>query len=316
MQTSLEGGIRMIKTQNLGKKYGELEAVKGLNLDIRKGMSFGLVGPNGAGKTTTIRMLAGLLPPSDGTIEINGVDLTRSPRRIYSNMGYMPDEFGLYTDLKVWEYLDYFGRCYGLGIADRKSRIDDLLHMVRLGHKMQGYVSSLSRGMRQRLLVAKTLIHDPDILLLDEPTSGLDPRSRIELLEILKELSNSGRTMIVASNILYDLSSFCNSLGIIDNGTLIESGPLSELTEKYKKEHKVHIHVIDGLDRIEDILGTDKKIVSISVEGKYITLRYEGTPANLAELNARINEAGIRITGLCEEKETLEDIFLRIAERE
>jgi ABC-2 type transport system ATP-binding protein len=159
-------------------------------------------------------------------------------------------------------------------------------------------------------------MHDPDILLLDEPTSGLDPRSRIELLEILKELSSTGRTMVVASNILYDLSSFCNSLGIIDNGVLVEAGPLDELSEKYKKERKVHIHIIEGLDRIEDILGTDKKIVSISVEGKHITLRYEGTPADLAQINARINEAGIRITGLCEEKETLEDIFLRITERE
>ena len=306
----------MIRTQNLCKKYGDLEAVKGLNLDVREGMSFGLVGPNGAGKTTTIRMLAGLLAPTEGTIEIKEVDLTRSPRRIYSRIGYMPDEFGLYEDLKLWEYLDYFGRCYHLGASDRKSRIDDLLHMVRLSHKMQDYVSSLSRGMRQRLLVAKTLIHDPDILLLDEPTSGLDPRSRIEILEILKELSSTGRTMIVASNILYDLSSFCNSLGIIDGGMLIESGPLSALREKYKKERKVFIRVVDGLDRIEEALGTDKKIVSISVEGKEITLRYDGTATDLAALNAKINEAGIRITGLCEERETLEDIFLRITDKE
>jgi ABC-2 type transport system ATP-binding protein len=261
-------------------------------------------------------MLAGLLPPTEGTIEINEVDLTRSPRKIYPRIGYMPDEFGLYTELKVWEYLDYFGRCHGLGKSDRKSRIDDLLHMVRLAHKMQDYISSLSRGMRQRLLVAKTLIHDPDILLLDEPTSGLDPRSRIELLEILKELSTTGRTMVVASNILYDLSSFCNSLGIIDNGLLVESGSLAQLSEKYKKERKVHIQVIDGLDRIEEVLGEDKKIVSIAVEGKHITLRYDGTPTDLAQLNARINEAGIRITGLCEERETLEDIFLRITEKE
>ncbi len=306
----------MIKTQNLNKKYGSLEAVKGLNLEIREGTSFGLVGPNGAGKTTTIRMLAGLLPPTDGTIEINEIDLTRSPRRIYPKIGYMPDEFGLYKDLKVWEYLDYFGRCYRLGAADRKSRTDDLLHMVRLSHKMQDYVSSLSRGMRQRLLVAKTLIHDPDILLLDEPTSGLDPRSRIELLEILKELSTTGRTMVVASNILYDLSSFCNSLGIIDNGALVESGTLSELSEKYKKERKVYIHVVDGLERIEEILGQDKNIVAISIEGKHVRLRYDGTAADLAELNAKINAVGIRITGVCEEKETLEDIFLKITERE
>ncbi len=305
----------MIKTRGLTKKYGLVEAVRDLSLDVQSGMSFGLVGPNGAGKTTTIRMLAGLLSPSGGTIEIDGVDLADSPRKIHPRVGYMPDEFGLYDDLKLWEYLDYFGRCYGLASAERKSRTDDLLHMVRLGHKMHDYVSSLSRGMRQRLLVAKTLIHDPDILLLDEPTSGLDPRSRIELLEILKELSTTGRTMVVASNILYDLSSFCNSLGIIDGGVLVESGPLDILREKYKKERKVHIQVVDGLDRIEEVLGGDDRIVSFSMEGKKVTLRYGGSVADLAGLNAKINAAGIRITGLCEERETLEDIFLRITEK-
>jgi len=304
----------MIATRKLSKKYGELDAVSDLNLEIDRGMSFGLVGPNGAGKTTTIRMLAGLLPPTGGTIEIDGVDLTRSPRKIFPRIGYMPDEFGLYEDLKVWEYLDYFGRCYGLNKHDRKSRTDDLLHMVRLSHKMHEFTNALSRGMRQRLLVAKTLIHDPDILLLDEPTSGLDPRSRIELLEILKELASTGRTMVVASNILYDLSSFCNSLAIIDGGAIIESGSLEVLSEKYKKERKVFIRVVDGLDRIEEALGSDKRITAISFEGSTVMLRYDGEVKDLAELNAKINAAGIKITGVCEEKETLEDIFLKITE--
>ncbi len=306
----------MIETTDLWKHYGNLAAVRELNLHVAEGLSFGLVGPNGAGKTTTIRMLAGLLAPTKGAIKISGVDLAENPRKIYPRIGYMPDSFGLYNDLKVGEYLDYFGRCYGLRKAERKTRADDLLAMVRLSEVQESYISTLSRGMKQRLLVAKTLIHNPDILLLDEPTSGLDPRSRIELLEILKELSKTGRTMVVASNILYDLSGFCNSLGIIDKGALVESGSLRELSEKYKKERIVNIHVITGLDRVEDILGADKNVVSISVEGRDVRLRYEGTVADLAALNATINEAGIRITGLCEQKETIEDIFLRITEKE
>jgi ABC-2 type transport system ATP-binding protein len=304
----------MIKTTDLWQRYDGVVAVKRLNLDIREGTSFGLVGPNGAGKTTTIKVLAGLLEPSAGRVEVCGVDLSTGRRAIQRRIGYMPDDFGLYEDLRVWEYLDYFGHCYGLSKFERGERIEQLLIMARLQDKRDEFVRTLSRGMRQRLLVAKTLINNPDVLLLDEPTTGLDPRSRIELREILKELSATGRTMVVASNILYDVSSVCDSLGIMDNGVLLESGTLDALSAKYKRERVVKTYIISGIEKIEEVLSQDSKVVGITIEGKVVRLRYEGDLDDMAQLNSRLCAAGIRCTGLCEDKETIEDIFLKITE--
>ena len=304
----------MIKTTDLWQHYDGVVAVKGLNLEVREGTSFGLVGPNGAGKTTTIRILAGLLEPSAGRVEVCGIDLSTGRRAIQRRIGYMPDDFGLYEDLKIWEYLDYFGRCYRLSRLERRERIDQLLVMARFSDKKDEFVRTLSRGMRQRLLVAKTLINNPDVLLLDEPTTGLDPRSRIELREILKELSATGRTMVIASNILYDVSSVCDSLGIMDKGVLLESGTLESLAVKYKRERAVKIYVVSGIEKIEEVVSRDSKVFGITIEGRVVRLRYEGDSNDMAELNSRLCEAGIKCTGLCEDKETIEDIFLKITE--
>lgn len=304
----------MIKTTDLWQRYGDVVALKGLNLEVKAGTSYGLVGPNGAGKTTTVTILAGLLEPSAGAVEVCGIDMSTGRRAIQRRIGYMPDDFGLYENLKLWEYLDYFGHCYGLSRSERSERIDQLLLMTRLPDKKDDFVGTLSRGMRQRLLLAKTLINNPDVLLLDEPTTGLDPRSRIELREILKELAATGRTMVIASNILYDVSSICDSLGIMDKGVLLESGTLDALSARYKRERVVKIYVVSGMEKIESALSRDNKVAGITIEGRVVRLRYDGDLSDMAQLNSKLCAAGIKCTGLCEEKETIEDIFLKVTD--
>jgi len=301
----------MIETLDLWKSYEGVDAVKALNLRIEKGRSFGLVGPNGAGKTTTIRMLAGLLVPSAGVVRIDGVDIFKHPSDIMPRIGYLPDEYGVFEGLRVFEFLDYYAGLYKVARRERRERIERLLSLVRLGNWAEKFVEQLSRGMCQRLMIAKTLIHNPEILLLDEPTSGLDPRSRAEVVEVLQHLASIGKTMVVASNILYDLSSFCDSLGIIDKGVLIDTGTLEELSDKYCREKILKATLVSGVNRVEEVLSQDKGVRSFSVEGDTVTLRYDGTVEDVANLNEKLVYAGVRLTGLCQERRTIEEIFLR-----
>ncbi|MCB0212465.1 MAG: ABC transporter ATP-binding protein, partial [Anaerolineae bacterium] len=200
----------MIKTVQLTKKYGRLTALDALDLQVEKGSLFGFIGPNGAGKTTTLRLLAGLLEPTSGQIWFDGQEISRDPGEARWQVGYMPDFFGVYEDMKVWEYLDFFARCYHLSPDRRRRTVDELLELVDLTHKRNEWVESLSRGMRQRLCLAHALVHDPQILLLDEPASGLDPRARIEMRELLKELSTLGKTILISSHILAELAEMCD----------------------------------------------------------------------------------------------------------
>ena len=203
----------MIQIQHLRKEYKELVAVKDLNLELEAGDIFGFIGPNGAGKTTTIKMLSTLLTPTAGRAMVDGIDVVRYPEQVRGIVGYMPDFFGVYDDIKVWEYLDFFAAAYRIPKDKRPQIIDDVLTLTDLNVKKDSYVESLSRGMKQRLCLAKTLVHDPKVLLLDEPASGLDPRARIEIKELLKELKAMGKTIIVSSHILPELADFCNKSG-------------------------------------------------------------------------------------------------------
>src|SRR5215212_7362512 len=207
----------IVEARGLLKRYDGTVAVAGVDLSIGEGEIFGLVGPNGAGKTTMLRMLATLLAPTAGDAEIAGESIRRNPQAVRRVLGYMPDAFGVYDDMKVWEYLDFFGRCYGLGPAERRRMIGDLLELVDLAHKRDAYVLSLSRGMQQRLCLAHALVHDPKVLLLDEPASGLDPRARVELRELLRELRSLGKTILISSHILPELEELCTSVAIVDH---------------------------------------------------------------------------------------------------
>src|SRR5204863_258977 len=222
----------MIKLENVSKYYKTFPAVLDLNLEIGQGEVFGFIGPNGAGKTTTIKMLATLMLPTEGRVSIGGFDVVTEPHEVRRMIGYMPDSFGVYDDLLVWEYLDYFAALYKLDPGRRKRAISDVLELTDLTVKRGSQVMSLSRGMKQRLCLAKTLLHDPSVLLLDEPASGLDPHARIEIRELIRELCRMGKTVLVSSHILTELADFCTSIGIIEAGRLLASGRIDEITAR------------------------------------------------------------------------------------
>ena len=223
-----------LRTTGLTKRFGSSLAVAGVDLDVGRGEIFGLVGPNGAGKTTTLRMLATLLVPSAGDAEVGGHSIRREPDAVRGVIGYMPDTFGVYDDMRVWEYLDFFGRCHGLSAARRRQMIRDLLELVDLAEKRDAYVQELSRGMQQRLCLAHALVHDPQLLLLDEPASGLDPRARVELRELLRELRGLGKTIVISSHILPELEELCTSVAIIDHGRLLASGRVEDNEQRFR----------------------------------------------------------------------------------
>src|ERR1044071_8978507 len=235
----------MIQIHHLRKQYKDLVALHDLNLELNAGDIFGYIGPNGAGKTTTIKMLATLLTPTAGTAYVDGVDVVRNPEAVRAVLGYMPDFFGVYDDIKVWEYLDFFAAAYRIPRHKRPQIIDDVLTLTDLNVKKDAYVESLSRGMKQRLCLAKTLVHDPKVLLLDEPASGLDPRARIEIKELLKELKAMGKTIIISSHILPELADFCNKIGIIEKGQMIVAGDVGEIVKDVRERHVLEVKILD-----------------------------------------------------------------------
>ncbi|MGZ6269980.1 MAG: ABC transporter ATP-binding protein, partial [Candidatus Limnocylindrales bacterium] len=224
----------IVRTDGLVKRYDGTLAVAGLDLSVEAGEIFGLVGPNGAGKTTTLRLLATLLVPTAGDAEIAGISIRRDPLAVRRVLGFMPDSFGVYDDMKTWEYLDFFARCYGLAAARRRRVIADLLELVDLADKRETYVQQLSRGMQQRLCLAHALVHDPQVLLLDEPASGLDPRARVELRELLRELRTMGKTILISSHILPELEEICTSVVIIDRGRVLAQGRVADIEARLR----------------------------------------------------------------------------------
>ncbi len=234
----------IVRTEGLVKRYDGTLAVAGVDLDVEAGEIFGLVGPNGAGKTTTMRILATLLRPSSGEAEIAGWSVTRHPDEVRRVLGFMPDVFGVYDDMKVWEYLDFFARCYGLSPARRRQMIGDLLELVDLADKRDAYVQTLSRGMQQRLCLAHALVHDPAVLLLDEPASGLDPRARVELRELLRELRSLGKTIVISSHILPELEELCTSVAIVDRGQVLAQGRVADIERRLRFGAVLRVRVL------------------------------------------------------------------------
>jgi ABC-2 type transport system ATP-binding protein len=231
-----------IETLDLTRRYGRMVALDNLNLSVAEGSIYGFIGPNGAGKTTTLRLLAGLLEPSAGEVRLMG-----QPQRAGGAqrlVGYMPDFFGVYDDLRVWEYLDFFARCYGMESRQRKRTVDELLDLVDLLPKRDAFVQSLSRGMQQRLCLAHALVHNPPVLLLDEPASGLDPRARVELRELLRTLRDMGKTVLLSSHILSELAEVCTEIGIIESGRMVVSGPVEAVRQQLQAGSKLRVRVL------------------------------------------------------------------------
>jgi ABC-2 type transport system ATP-binding protein len=301
-----------IETVDLTRKFGKLTAVASLNLRVPAGSLFGLIGPNGAGKTTTLRMLAGLLDPNNGKILINGRASDSGWRDIRHQIGYMPDFFGVYEDMLVWEYLDFFARCYDLPRQLRQQITGELLELVDLTDKRDAFVQSLSRGMRQRLCLAHTLVHDPSVLLLDEPASGLDPRSRVEMRELLLELRAMGKTIIVSSHILAELAEMCDSIGIIESGQLVISGSVDEITRQAQQARIIRIKTISDPENVEDILKKQPGVGNIFLVNGALEIEFTGDDEDTAVLLESLIAAGIRLTLFAETSSDLEDIFLRL----
>jgi ABC-2 type transport system ATP-binding protein len=306
----------IVQTEGLVKRYDKTVAVAGLDLAVEQGEIFGLVGPNGAGKTTTLRMLATLLRPSAGNAEIDGWSVTRNPDDVRRVIGFMPDVFGVYDDMKVWEYLDFFARCYGLPPAGRRRMIADLLELVDLGDRRDDYVQTLSRGMEQRLCLAHALVHDPKVLLLDEPASGLDPRARVELRELLRELRALGKTILISSHILPELEELCTSVAIVDRGQVLAQGRVADIERRLRFGAVLRVRLLldgEALEAARDRFATDADVASASIlEDGTIELGFRGDDEASARLLAASVAAGLPIVSFARAASDLEELFLQV----
>lgn len=304
----------MIEILQLTKQYGNFIALDHLDLQIDKGTVFGFVGQNGAGKSTTFSILATLLAPTSGTAYINGYNISKEPKQVRSQIGYMPDFFGVYDQLKAEEYLDFYGASYGIPISERRRLIPQLLELVNLSDKKDSYVDLLSRGMKQRLCLARSLIHDPEVLILDEPASGLDPRARVEMREILKELKGMGKTILISSHILPELAEMCDVLGIIDQGKLKAQGSVSEIQHKLQGEKSLIIKVRENIERtiafLEDI--PDITQISSHVDDKTIQFLFKGNTEAQQRLLKSCMMQDLPIVSFSEIETDLEDVFMEI----
>lgn len=305
-----------IETILLTRRYGKLTAVDDLTLQIPKGSVYGLIGPNGAGKTTTLRMLAGLLEPSGGEILLNGQKVNHHWRELHHNIGYMPDFFGVYEDMLVWEYLDFFARCYELPPERRRVVIDELLELVDLEEKREAYVQTLSRGMRQRLCLAHALVQDPQVLLLDEPASGLDPRARVEMRELLRELGAMGKTIILSSHILSELAELCTAVAIIERGRIVANGSLDSISQQAQEARRIQIETLSDIELAQNVLKNQPGVGHLFSEGRRIELGFNGDEDAVAGLLEALMAANVRVLSFSEQTSDLEEIFLRLTRGE
>jgi len=303
----------MLEVQNLRKEYAGLTAVKGISFILKPGDIFGFIGSNGAGQTTTIRMISTLLEPTSGTATLNGVDIQKDPMAVRRMLGYMPDFFGLYDDVKVWEYLDFFAAIYRMPAKDRPGIIDNVLELTDLTVKKDAFVQSLSRGMQQRLCLARCLVHDPALLLLDEPASGLDPRARAELKELIAELGRMGKIVIVSSHILPELADFCNTVGIIERGELLAFGPVDEIVRGIQPNRILELKLISDATRAVQVLDGATGVTNVqAIPGNILRVDFAGSMEAQAEIVARLVHGGFGVVGFREEQANLEDVFLQL----
>lgn len=302
----------MIRTDSLTKRYGRTKALDGLTLSVPKGSIYGFIGQNGAGKTTTLRILATLLLPDEGRAEVAEVDVLRHPFEVRRLVGYMPDFFGVYDDLKVGEYLEFYASLHGMHGPAAVALRDSLLELVDLGAKREEYVEGLSRGMQQRLCLARALIHDPQVLLLDEPASGLDPIARVEMRELLKELGRMGKTIMISSHILSELADLCTHIGIIASGKLLREGTVQEVLWAAERP-AYRLKVLRGADRAASLLESTSGVGSVAVEGSEVRFHCDGGAEVAAAALAAITGAGVPVARLSEEESSLESTFLRLA---
>lgn len=304
--------MAIIRAEKLTKHYGDFVALKSLDLQIEQGDIFGFIGPNGAGKTTTIRILATLLRPTAGKAFVDDIDVSKDPYAVKKILGFMPDSFGVYDGMRLREYLDFFAAAYKIPSKKRGEIIDDVLALSDLTDKADDFVSAFSRGMKQRCCLAKTLIHDPKVLLLDEPASGLDPRARIEMKELLRTLQSMGKTILISSHILSELGDMCNKIGIIEHGELLAFGEMREIMARVRQVSEIRIETLDGGDAAERILSETEGISDIERSGNEFQMQSKLGRPQLADLHARLVREGVRIVFFEQDQGSLEDVFLSV----
>jgi ABC-2 type transport system ATP-binding protein len=300
----------MIETRDLTKMYGDLYALNRLNLTLVEGDVYGFIGPNGAGKTTAMRILATLLNPTWGEAYVCGHSIYNGAKEIRRVVGYMPDFFGVYDDMKVIEYLEFFAAAYRIHGAARKKICEEVLELVDLTYKRDALVTSLSRGMTQRLGLARTLLHDPQVLLLDEPASGLDPRARIEMRSLLKELRGMGKTILVSSHILPELADICNKIGIIEQGVLVENGTVGEVMSRVRTDLVLNINVADRQAEAADFLGKQPEVETVEDKNGTLVVKLRAGVHRYGHLAQRLIEQGFELTTFKEDEINLETAFM------
>lgn len=305
----------MLELKQLTKVYGDTTVVKSLDLQLKRGEVFGFVGANGAGKTTTMKMIAGLIEPTSGSITLNGNDFLGERSLLNKMIGYMPDFFGVYDNLKVMEYMEFYASLYGIYGKEAKTKIFELLELVQLKEKENDYVDYLSRGMKQRLCLARSLVHDPQILILDEPASGLDPGARIELKEIIKSLKALDKTIMISSHILLELSQICTTVGIMKQGEMVLVGEMDEVLTKSKERSLLKIMTYTGREKAIEILKSEKRVESISIFDECFHVKFSGDEEAEAHLLKKLIQEDVLVSSFSKEKYDLEDIFIEITQK-
>jgi ABC-2 type transport system ATP-binding protein len=307
----------MIQINGLRKEFDDLVAVNGLNLEIPAGEVYGLIGPNGAGKTTTIRMACGLLAPTEGQVVIEGVDVQRQPERAQRHLGYLSDFFSVYEDLKVWEYLDYFANAYKLDPAAIPARIEQVIAEVGLEVKRDSLIHGLSRGMKQRLGIARAIIHQPKVLLLDEPASGLDPKARLDLRSLLLKLRDQGCTILISSHILTELEGFCTSIGIMEKGRMVRSGRIDQIREAESSMRVLRLAWLGPVEpRLVELLRADSRISEPVIRETECMFKFRGAETDVAALLPALIATGQKIVSFGEVQQTVEDLYVKISHNE
>ncbi|MGH7764694.1 MAG: ABC transporter ATP-binding protein [Candidatus Dormibacteraceae bacterium] len=306
----------MISVQDLTKVYGARTALDHVSFEVPEGEIFGFVGPNGAGKTTTLRILATLLEPTGGSASIAGVDVSRDRQGVHDRIGYMPDFFGVYDQLTVGEYLDFYASCYKQPKQRRQKIIEDLLALTGLTDRKNQLVDTLSRGLKQRACLARALVHDPKVLLLDEPASGLDPRARVEMREIVKELRHMGKTIVISSHILPELTELCTMVGIIDRGRMRATGPVREVIARLSSGKRLNVKVVGDLDMATEVLRPLAAVHEVRVVNGAIEADYTGDDSTASEILLELTRAGVKVSGFSEVDGGLEDAFLKATSEE
>ena len=305
----------MLEIRDLKKNYGKYQVLNGLDMTVPDGSLFGFVGPNGAGKTTTLKIMVGLLEADGGTVSYDGFSFQEEGWE--RHVGYVPDFFGVYDNLKVWEYMEFFASCYGLEGLKARKRCSALLEQIGLEDKEEFYVDGLSKGMKQRLCLARALIHGPEVLILDEPMAGLDPRTRFDFRETLKDLSDQGKTIVLSSHVLSELSELCTDVGIIDQGRMALTGSIRDILSQVNSSNPIVITLFGGgTDVALSILKSHPSVHTITVKGLEIVVRFSGDEQEEAVLLQRLVDAGLLVSGFTREKGSLESLFMEITDRD